>query len=560
MKVKGKLIVSYLLIVVILAGLGTYATIGFQTMNDNGRTMYQDRVIPLNELASIVQLAENTRVQMVSAVLNEDPAFTENAEHNLELIEDYIVSYGARSLVGEEASVYDAFVTKWHQFSEIVRNNISLIRSNNYDQAREGLAKGGVPFTAASSNLEELRSINATVSERLYEENEKGFEFGRIVIIASSIVATVIAVVIGSYMGSAIGTPLRLVTKRLEKISAGDLTGEEMQLKRKDELGQLAQGMNKMQQHLRNVIKNVSTASSHLTSHSEELTQSAGEVMAGSQHIATTMQELAGGSETQANNTSELSSAIEAYSLEVQAANAKGEHIYETTNNVLHMTAEGDQLLESSVKQMTRIDHIVQEAVTKVKGLDAQSKEISQLVQVIKDISEQTNLLALNAAIEAARAGEHGKGFAVVADEVRKLAEQVGGSVTDITEIVQGIQSESIAAVASLQGGYDEVEKGTAQMKTTRETFTTINQAVQEMVNSMKAITANLSTMASGSEEMTASIEEIAAISEQSAAGIEQTSAAAQQASNSVEEVAASSEELAKLAEELNDLIRVFKL
>src|SRR5690625_3214680 len=142
------------------------------------------------------------------------------------------------------------------------------------------------------------------------------------------------------------------------------------------------------------------------------------------------------------------------------------------------MTNEGSQLMETSNQQMMKVNEIVQDAVAKVQGLDAQAQEISKLVSVIQDIAEQTNLLALNAAIEAARAGEHGDGFSVVADEVRKLAEQVANSITNITDIVSSIQNESSHVTKSLQNGYEEVEQGTKQIETTSEKFEEINQAI----------------------------------------------------------------------------------
>lgn len=359
---------------------------------------------------------------------------------------------------------------------------------------------------------------------------------------------------------NSIARPINKVSEHMNHLANGDLTQPQLNLKSKDETGKLANAMNHMQIKLKDIIANVSSTSEKLTSHSEELTQSANEVKVGSEQVATTMQELASGSESQANSASELSSVMGTFTSKVQEANTKGESIQQSSSEVLGMTREGSQLMQSSTDQMAKIDQIVQEAVKKVQGLDTQSKEISKLVSVIKGIAEQTNLLALNAAIEAARAGEHGKGFAVVADEVRKLAEQVSVSVTDITGIVGNIQNESSTVAVSLQDGYKEVEQGTSQIKSTGETFNRISTAVTEMVDSVKSVSANLSDIATNSEEMNASIEEIASISEESAAGIEQTSASSQQTSGSMEEVAESSGQLANLAEELNELVGQFKL
>lgn len=354
--------------------------------------------------------------------------------------------------------------------------------------------------------------------------------------------------------------PINRVSRRMDLLADGDLTIDEIMVKSKDEIRRLADSMNHMQGKLKSLVTNVSSASERMAGQSEELTQSADEVKAGSEQIAITMQELAAGSEKQVGSASDLSVAMQNFANEIESANEMGMRIHESSGNVLAMTNEGNQFMEVSKQQMEKIDGIVRDAVEKVKGLDMQSKKISELIIVIKSIAEQTNLLALNAAIEAARAGEHGRGFAVVADEVRSLSEQVYSSVIDITKIVTNVQNESSFVVESLLDGYQEVVEGTTQIEKTGERFHSINQAVTEMVGSIKIVTENLETITENSQQMNTSIEDIVAISEESAAGIEETSASSEQTNASMEEVAKSSNDLAKLAEELNDLVNEFKL
>lgn len=377
-------------------------------------------------------------------------------------------------------------------------------------------------------------------------------------------IVTGIALIIGIFIiwifANKISRPIIEVSKHMNDLANGDLTKEQIKLNSKDETGQLANAMNHMQSRLKDILKDITKTSETVTSQSEELTQSSDEVMAGTEQVASTMQQLASGSESQANHASNLSSAMSSFTTKVLEANENGEHVQQSSSQVLEMTNEGAALMEASTNQMANIDEIVHEAVEKVEGLDAHSQKISELVAVIQDIADQTNLLALNAAIEAARAGEHGKGFAVVADEVRNLAEQSSASVTNITDIVSSIQNESSMVAASLQDGYKEVEQGTAQIVTTGETFKKISDAVTDMVSRINQVSDNLSHITANSQEMNGSIQEIAAISEESAAGVEQTSASTQQTNSAMEEVAASSDDLAKLAEELNGLVNQFKI
>lgn len=408
-------------------------------------------------------------------------------------------------------------------------------------------------FNAAAQNRKEImQELGQEVIKDGKGTVTASFYFG----IAAIALAIIFAIITATMMSSRI----KRVMERLKTIASGDLSQESLKTDERDEIAQLLHATNEMSDSLRGLLFQISYVSETVSSQSEELSQSANEVRTGTGQIATTMEELASGTETQANSAGDLSSMMSSFTARIQGANESGSHIERNSQEVMRLTNEGSNLMQSSSEQMEKINHIVKDAVGKVEGLDSSAQKITKLVSVISDVAEQTNLLALNAAIEAARAGEHGKGFAVVADEVRKLAEQVSLSVNDITDIVTSIQTESATVTESLQEGYKEVQVGTDKIGSTGETFTKISDALSNMVSSISTVSSNLATITSGSEEMNGSIQEIAAISEESAAGVEQTSASAQQVNGSMEEIVGSSEELAKLAEELNALVTKFKL
>lgn len=554
---KKKILFSFSLVLVLVILLGIYNFLAIKQLNSNTNEIV-NKQISLLVADEKISLNMAQRTSLVRGyLLYEDQQFKDQFDS----FTDESIKLEQEVLKLSDSEQVKELIDKKVLWGESINKVFKEFESGNKEKAMEIMSTEVQPI--AGEITDGFNEMAAKREKIVNSTGKEAISYGKaslIVDIIVSIVIVLIGVAISFITARILTTPIVSVMRRMKSIASGDLSQDPLKTTSKDEIGQLVDATNEMNLNTRNLLNKINFVSETVSSQSEELTQSANEVKSGTEQVAITMEELARGSENQSSSASDLAYLMGTFITKVADANENGEHVQRYSNDVLEMTKEGSRIMNSSTDQMARIDHIVHDAAEKVKSLDNQSQEISKLVSVIKDIADQTNLLALNAAIEAARAGEHGKGFAVVADEVRKLAEQVSVSVNDITGIVTNIQSESSSVAGSLKSGYSEVEQGTIQIKNTGDNFNKISASVLEMVQNIKTVAGNLSDIAAKSQEMNGSIEEIASVSEESAAGVEQTAASVQQTNGSMEEVAGSSEHLAKLAEELNELVSQFKL
>ncbi|WP_203245889.1 methyl-accepting chemotaxis protein [Sporosarcina beigongshangi] len=375
-----------------------------------------------------------------------------------------------------------------------------------------------------------------------------------------TIIVILAGLAISYFMARSISRPIVTVSTRMERMAEGIFNDEPLETKRKDEVGQQIHSINKMRESIQRILTDTLAISRQVNGRSTELTETSVVVSDSTNQIAATMEQLAAGSEAQANTASNMAEMVGTVFEDIQHANEAGTQIMSSSQAILERTISGNEMMDSSVQQMNTIYTVVNDSVATIKQLDNQTKEISTLVTVISDIAEQTNLLALNAAIEAARAGEHGKGFAVVADEVKKLAEQVAESVSEITTIVNTVQEGSSSAVKALESGYTSVEDGKQKVLDTGVVFEEISELATTMNEQTNVMSQDLRHLEEIGGKLTEGVTEVASIAEESAAGVQQTTASAEHSSHQVEAMRAGVTELSTLADQLEASVKRFAI
>lgn len=413
---------------------------------------------------------------------------------------------------------------------------------------------GCAPILDEQGSVQAIVGIDIEASELV--EMKKQLIFQTMMII---IACLVIVSIVAYYFAGSIIKPIRELTKGTQMLAQGDLTAA-MVVNSEDEIGQLAVNFNAMREELRELIQKISQASETLSGAAQEMTATSDETGKGSEQVSITIDEMSKGITEVAENMQQTVGNVENTLRSVEIVGEASTNILTATEESQERVKLGNESIKQVIDKMNLIKHTVDDSATVVKVLGERSHEIGSIVDVITDIADQTNLLALNAAIEAARAGEQGRGFAVVADEVRKLAEESATAAAKISKLIKEIQTETEKAVNAIYNGTLEVDEGNRVVKQSGEYFTKINEAVYDIVNGIESAQTGIKELESNSKQVAVAVENVSSVMEESAAGAEEVSAAAEQQSVSVQEIVCATQALAKLAEDLHETVSIFKL
>lgn len=359
---------------------------------------------------------------------------------------------------------------------------------------------------------------------------------------------------------------IRTITRSLgamieaaKTMSAGDLRAKVVS-KKKDEIGVLGKAFQKMSDSLRDVLSHIHEKSTSLLASSEELSAVTDENSRATERVSQAAIAVSEGIDKQTAKLVASFDTLEQVSDDIH-------QIYENTNSLTQkaekaeVTADiGQNVVASTQKQMRTIEGKINELSTDITTVNTYVKEIDEILAVITSISEQTNLLALNAAIEAARAGEHGKGFAVVADEVRKLAEQTNQSSSQVRQIITAIQREASKLATSMDTSHSEVTKGLQMFTQSEENFHEMKTFIEEINDQLHDVLEKSKTISANSHQVVGDMKVIEDISLSSKDEVEAMAQATVKQASAMQEIAATAEALEKYAEELQEEVRIFTL
>ena len=407
-----------------------------------------------------------------------------------------------------------------------------LSKAGNREEAMAVYVKEARPY--GLKNIEALEKLVALQHDEMITAHGnalKASSFYRLLLVVFGLLVIGFAVAVAIVLNRSITVPLAEGVRVADRLAKGELNVN-IVVDRKDEVGKLLRSMENMIHTWKGVVGQITSTAANLSSAATELSASA--------------EQMSKGSGIQAERASVVATSSEEMSQTVLDVAKNASSISQSAEETARTAREGETIVNRAVKEVKEIAFTVTDSSEFVRSLGERSKQIGEIVGVINDIADQTNLLALNAAIEAARAGEQGRGFAVVADEVRKLAERTANATSEIGTMIRSVQEEVGKAVEIMANATSKVDHGVRLSEEAGHSLAAIVKSVDGLQTIMHQIASATEEMSTTSEEISKEIEQIAGISRET--------------SSSSEETAQASGELSKLSVTLENIVKEFKL
>ncbi|MDK9725820.1 MAG: methyl-accepting chemotaxis protein [Sterolibacteriaceae bacterium MAG5] len=520
-----------------LIWVGATGLSGINASNGAVASVYNNRLVAIERLGEI----RNNQMQMhitLAAARQETDAFevvahTDKIGGFIFRIENLLKAYGERTMAPEEKQLFDAFVQARLNFGRTgVMPMIDLLQGEKFAEA-DTLRKSVMEpaYAKAAAGIDALLKYQVDAAKAEYEEAAAYATKVRIISIGSIVVGLVLSIAAGLVITRAITQGVGKLVEAASGMAEGNLAVR-IDLAGGCELSQVAQAFNKMAAEFSAILAQVQQAAARLAGTSAEVSETAATVLQASHDQSGAAAEAAASSDSLNRTIGELVTRSE------QAAAAA-----EQTRG---LATQGQEVVNQAASGIRDIAQTFNEAARLVDALGQRSQQIGQIVDVIKEIADQTNLLALNAAIEAARAGEQGRGFAVVADEVRKLAERTANATAEISTMISAIQGETRDTVTNMEAGNRQVGAGLELAEQAGASLQSINDSIRSVAEMIREAAAATHAEEATSREISGRVESIARMAADNSAAVGTTTE--------------STRDLRQLADQLQVLVSRFRL